>query len=265
MPLDPLDILALLVVGAFAGLLGGMLGIGGSVILIPAMGAIFRRQPWDDQHLYQAAAMVVNVVVAFPAMLRHHRQGAVRTDYVRIFLPTTMAAVVVGVLISNRVPGQTLRTLFAIFLLYVCASTLVRIARRSADPPEDAARVTPARVSTVGVATGLTSGLLGIGGGLVSVPLASLLCRLPLRQAIAGSASAMVFSAALGAILKLATLAPHGQSWTRALLIAAAVAPTALLGGHIGAGLTHRAPVNALRAALALTLAAVAGRMAGIY
>jgi len=74
MPTSPLDYSVLALIGLAAGALGGLLGIGGSIIMIPAL-AIFLG---DDQHLYQAAAMVVNIAVALPAAIRHKRAGALR-------------------------------------------------------------------------------------------------------------------------------------------------------------------------------------------
>ena len=70
---------AIAAIGLMAGTLGGLLGVGGSVIMIPALTAIFG----PEQHLYQAAAMAVNVGVAVPAAWRHHGAGAARRDVLR--------------------------------------------------------------------------------------------------------------------------------------------------------------------------------------
>jgi uncharacterized membrane protein YfcA len=74
----------------------------------------------------------------------------------------------------------------------------------------------------------------------------------------------MVVSSTVGATMKLATLSPHGQKWTDALLMALALAPTALLGGWIGAGLTHRSSLRTLRIVFCALLIVMAGRMAGL-
>ncbi|MBL8746169.1 MAG: sulfite exporter TauE/SafE family protein [Phycisphaerae bacterium] len=265
MPITPVEILSLLAVGLAAGLLGGLLGIGGSVIMIPAMVFLFHDRAWDNQHLYQAAAMVVNIVVALPAMRRHQQAGAIPREYVRVFLPVTMVFMVVGVLLSNLLGGDILRRIFALFLVYVVVSTASKVFRRSADHKPEHTRITPQRSGFIGIATGTMGGLLGIGGGIVSVPLAHLICKLPLRSAIAASASTMVFSSTLGAALKIATLGQHHVSWSQAMLLAAVLAPTALLGGHFGAGLTHRAPINAMRLIMAVVLAVMAARMTGLF
>lgn len=259
------ELVELLIVGFAAGTFGGLLGIGGSIIMIPAMAFIFHDRPWHNQHLYQGAAMIVNLAVTLPAALRHYRSGVVPKDFVKVFIPATMAAMVVGVLLSNLFPSQTLRILFAIFLLYTGITTTLKAIRGDPDHAVGARRVTTARSASIGAVTGTTSGLLGIGGGILSVPLTLTVCRLPLRQCIAASAIAMVFSAPLGATLKVATLGAHGVAWTNAVVMAMGLAPAALLGGYIGAGLTYRLPLSAVRIAFGILVLIMSGRLFELY
>lgn len=261
----PWELAALLALGLAAGVLGGLLGIGGSVIMIPVMALLFERRPWGDQHLFQASAMVVNIAVALPAMLRHRRAAVLRRGVVRVLLPATLVFIVVGVLLANTLSSPALRQLFAVFLVYVGLSTAWKVFTRRPDHEAGASTPTIARLGSVGAITGTTAGLLGVGGGVVSVPLMQALCRLPLKEAIAASASVMVFSSALGATLKLATLDRHGQAWTLALLISACLAPTALVGGHLGAILTHRLPVHAIRAVFSVVVLVIAARLLGLF
>lgn len=265
MLIEGVDILVLLVVGLIAGVAGGMLGIGGSVVIIPALAWVFHRRPVDDQHLFQAAAMLVNVAVALPATVRHHKARAIPWHFVRIFLPATLVFIVAGVMISNALDGEHLRVLFALFLLYVVGSTLLKLARDTPEYPTASERITTARGATVGAVTGTAAGLLGIGGGIVSVPMAHVLCRVSLRRCIAASAFVMIVSSAFGATLKILTLPAHDQSPAHALVMALMLAPTALIGGWVGAGLTHRAPIQTLRAVFSVLLLIMAGRMAGLY
>jgi hypothetical protein len=271
--------------GLTAGLLGGLLGVGGSVIMIPALTALFG----PEQHLYQAAAMAANVAVAIPAARRHQRAGVVRFDVLKWMLPAAVIAVLAGVAASNLFEGETaerwLKRLFAALLLYVIVVNLRKLTRRDkraakseagvnatgvSDGEEVAkgARSTPplpaGRSSLVGGIMGFTAGLLGIGGGAIAVPLQQVALRLPLRSCIANSATVIVFSAAIGAAFKIATLGRHGLDFTDALLLAALLAPTALLGGRLGAGLTHRLPLAWVRAAFIGLLVVAAWKMAGL-
>ena len=259
------EILELVLVGVVAGGAGGLLGIGGSVIVIPAMAFIFHDRPWHNQHLYQGAAMVVNLAVALPATLQHRRNRAIPWDVVRILAPATALAMVLGVFVSNRIPGDELRVIFGVFLLYVAAITLRKAVHRQADFVAGEMRTTAPRVGAVGGVMGLAGGVLGIGGGLISVPMLHTLCRLPLRQCIAASAATMVVSAPIGAAFKVATLGQHDAHWSDALVLALILAPTMVLGGYLGAGLTHRLPLTIVRAVFAVLVLVMAGRMFGAY
>lgn len=263
--LEPLDIIVMLVVGIVAGSLGGMLGIGGSVIMIPAMAIIFMDRSWHSQHLYQAAAMIVNLVVAVPAAVKHHRMGNIRGDLFRLMLPVTLVAMVCGVLVSNAFSTPQLKRLFALFLAYVVVDTLLGLARRRPDHPPDRAIVTPVRAGTVGTAMGFLGGLLGIGGGAVAVPLAYKLCRVPFRQAIGASVAVMGITSAVGATIKVATLPQHNAQPGHAIVLALLLAPTAVLGGYLGAGLTGKLPINWIKLVFAIVLGLSGLRMAGVF
>jgi len=258
------EIMTCLVIGAVAGVLGGLAGIGGSMVMLPGLALLLTDpDPGSAQHLYMAAAMVVNVAVALPAAWRHHRAGAVRVDALRVMAPAMALAIVAGVLLSNVIDGLVLRKLLAAFIAAYAIRTIVRYLRHSDEPADRAERLTKPRLVGIGSATGVAAGLLGIGGGTVMVPLLGVLCRLPIRNAIATSSAVMVLTATVGAALKLATLGPeHGRSAMDALVLAGALAPTAFVGARLGATLTHRLPLQVVRLTVAGALLVVAVRMA---
>jgi uncharacterized membrane protein YfcA len=249
-------------IGLGAGLLGGLLGIGGSVIMIPGLAILLGSRDPSTQHLYQAAAMAVNIAVSAPAAVRHYLHGVVSRQLLVLVLPTALVSIVAGVLLSNQIDGLTLRRVFALFLLYVAINTLFKTTRRIADHAETDARVTPVRAGAVGVVMGSAAGLLGIGGGILAVPAMQVLCRTPLRTCIGVSSAAMCITATIGAGLKITTLPEHGHTATEALALVAAMAPTAMLGGWFGARLTHRLPLTAVRVVLLALLLVAAWRMA---
>lgn len=264
MAFDLFDYALIAAIGLVAGILGGLLGIGGSVIMIPGLALLLHIEDPESQHLYQAAAMGANVAVSLPAALRHKRAGTVRPD---VFWPVFIAAalaILLGVILSNLVPGLWLRRAFALFLLWTGASNLLRLVRGKPDFPEDGARITPARAATCGGVMGAAAGLLGIGGGVVGIPLMQALMRLPLRNCIGVSSAVMVLTACVGASLKIGTLEPHGFSPWTALLLAALLTPTAIIGSRLGAAMTHALPLRWVRAAMTALLFFAAWRMAAI-
>lgn len=264
MAFSPIDIVFYAGLGLVAGVLGGLLGIGGSVILIPGMAVFLHDANPESQHLYQATAMMVNIAVSVPAALRHRRSGTIRADLFRILLPAAAVAIVAGVLLSNLIPGLWLRRVFAAFLLYAAVSDIWNFVRQRPDFPPEGAVVTVPRGVSVGGVMGAAAGLLGIGGGVIGIPLAQRLCRLPLKQCIGVSSAVMCLTAIAGAGVKTATLGEHGYSPGSAVIMAAAMAPTAVLGGRIGAGLTQRLPTTAVRVAMVLLLLLSAWQMSGL-
>ena len=258
-------LLAILAAGLGAGVIGGLAGIGGSLIILPALHAILGDEPASVHHLYMGAAMVVNVAVSFPAALRHARSGAIRRDLLPALFAWTAFAIIAGVLVGNRFSGDALRHILAGFILIYCIFNLVRIARRIEDHPPEAERTGRANIALSGSFTGFIGGLLGLGGGVMLVPMLQMLCRVPLRSSIATSSAVICMTAVIGAGLKLATLSGEGQSWTAALGLAALLAPTAMIGGVIGASLTHALPINAVRAAVTIVLLASAAKLAGAW
>ncbi len=252
-------------IGLVAGVIGGLAGIGGSMVMLPGLAIVFGF-PGDPghtrQHAYQAAAMCVNVFVALPATIEHARAGAVRRDLVIGLLPAMCLGILVGVLISNFVPGEALKNLLAIFIGAYCLVNLYRVLRprKPGDGEHDAPRRTT--LAAIGSAAGMVGGILGLGGGVVTVPLLNLVGRVRLRHAIAASSATMCISAAIGAALKLGTLPLHGQPIREALWLTLAMGPMAVAGALIGARLAHTLPLRAVRLAISILLLIAAARMA---
>lgn len=248
-------------VGLLAGALGGLLGIGGSVVMIPGLALAFHEAGAQSQHLFQASAMAVNVVVAAPAALTHARKGAVRSDLLVRMLPPATLAILAGVALANRLDGSLLRRLFAVFLVYVALMNIGRTIRRRPEPTVEQARIGWLRCSVVGVAMGFSAGLLGIGGGILTVPLIQTICRAPLRQCIGATSAAMCLTALVGASARIGTIGQHGFTPAQALAVFAALAPTAMAGSWLGARLSHALPVAAVRGALVAVMLLAAWRM----
>ena len=265
------------VVGLVAGMLGGMLGVGGSVVMIPMLALLFGQDLIEgfNQHVYQAAAMIVNVFVAVPALRKHYKAGAVVSRAMLFMLPTALVLIFVGVWTSNLPVFSAqnggggpvlLGRVMAVFLLYVIGLNLYRFVRPLAEPTDGPPYpgVTPARSGFVGGTMGYVAGLLGIGGGAVAVPMQQVVLRLPLRNCIANSSAVMAVTAGFGAMYKNATLSTHGLQWQTSLLLAAMLIPTAIVGGHLGAHFTHVFPLRFVRFAFIALMMAAAWRMAGI-
>ncbi|MAX24360.1 MAG: hypothetical protein CMJ19_07635 [Phycisphaeraceae bacterium] len=251
-------------IGLAAGLLGGMLGIGGSIVMIPTMSYVFGY----DQHLYQAAAMVANVAVSLPAARRHHQAGAVKWDVVRFMIPAAVLFAFFGVYVSNlpvfsgQNGGLWLGRVLAMFQVYVIGMNLMKMFSKQKDFTLEDAKTSKPASGVLGGVMGFTAGLLGIGGGAIAVPMQQVMLKLPLRNCIANSSTVIVVSAALGSIYKIGTLGEHDTTWTTGLYVGALLVPGAFIGGRIGAVLTHKLPLPVVRIAFILLMLVAAWKMA---
>lgn len=265
MTLTSTEILVAVVLGLFAGFAGGLAGIGGSLIMLPGLALLLGKGDAQTQHLYMAAAMPVNALVALPATRQHFLRGAIDRRIVTLLVPATAVAVVVGVLFSNRLEGSTLRSILALFIGVYCAMNLWRAVRPSGKIEIEPGHGRASAIVGTGVATGLVAGLLGLGGGVVMVPALQVFARLDVRRAIAASAATMCVTAIIGAAVKLGTLPQHGFSINDALALSTAMGPSAILGSWVGATLTHVLPIRWVRITVSVILLAAAAKLAGWF
>jgi uncharacterized protein len=251
-------------IGLFAGVLGGLAGVGGSMIMLPGLHLMFGEPTPSAHHLYMAAAMTVNIAVSIPAALRHHRHKAVRTDLLRPLVPITAVAMVIGVLIGNLFQGDSLRLALAGFLIVYCLMNIRHVLRRHQEPLREHERTSRGRLALAGAASGFVGGVLGLGGGVILVPILQTMCKVPLRQAIATSSAVICITAVIGAGAKLLTLDQQGESAAHALMLVLAMAPAAVLGGTLGAKLTHALPLRMVRVVITVLLLLAAAKLMGV-
>jgi uncharacterized membrane protein YfcA len=269
----------LILIGLFAGFLGGMLGIGGSIIMIPAMTEVLG----PDQHKYQAAAMIVNFFVVVPAVYQHRRVRAIDPATVGRLLPLAIVAVLAGVGVSE-LPffagrGEAyLRMLFGMFLFCVAGYDLYKLFSRrkpglptsdaspallegAAASPSVAGRRPWLFATAVALPTGLVAGLLGIGGGVLAVPLQRRFLGVPMRTAIANSATLIIATSFIGAIAKNYAYISENDYSLETFRLAVLLIPTAILGSLVGSRLTHRLPLKIVKVAFFVLMLAAAVRL----
>ena len=256
-------------IGILAGFLGGLLGVGGSIIIIPGLIYYFNQTSGytgPDQHLIQAAAMICNFFISFPAVLAHRRAAAIIKPVVIRLMPAALIGIFAGVALSNssafaRQNGKYLAIGLSLFLAYVVLYNLYRlylITKKNNAPTPIPEKIPTWKVLTVGLPMGLIAGLLGIGGGALAVPAQQLILKIPLKNAIANSATTIVFTAIFGAIYKNATLAAHGPTVIQSLKLAAMLIPTAMIASYLGGKLTHKLPRKILRITFIIFMTIVA-------
>lgn len=183
-----ITILSLLALGCFSGFMAGLLGVGGGMIIVPFLTAIFALQTLVPAeyivHSAIATAMATIVFTSLSSMRAHHKRGTVIWSIVLQFTP----GIILGGLLSGTVIFRWLDTawLSFIFSIFVFYSAYNMLLNKKPKPT----RHLPGLVgmSVVGILIGLISGLVGAGGGFLSVPF-MVWSNVPLKNAVSTSAA----------------------------------------------------------------------------
>ena len=127
--MTPLEILELLAIGLAAGLLAGLLGIGGGVVMVPAMVLIMGL----DQHVAQGTSLLVIIPAAAAGSFTHHRHGRLALRDAAALAVGGVLGAILGSVTALSLDDQLLRRLFALFILAVAGRLLMT--RRPAVEP----------------------------------------------------------------------------------------------------------------------------------
>ncbi len=273
-------VLAYTTLGAVAGVLAGLLGVGGGLVIVPVLTFLFQAQGFDPTvvvHLAIGTSLATIVLTGISSVRAHHQHRAVRWPVVGTLTPGIIVGTMLGAELVHLLPTATLKVVFGLFELAVATKIGMGIQptpKRS--PPGQVATTDvdtrvhgasrslhehlPARVAMTGVGTliGFVSGIVGIGGGTLTVPFL-VWCNTPIRNAVATSAACGVPIAVSGTIsfvwigwaaAALPTYSFGYLYWPALLGVAAA----SMLTAPFGAKLAHRLPTILLSRILAVFL-----------
>ncbi|MEX2502474.1 MAG: sulfite exporter TauE/SafE family protein [Trueperaceae bacterium] len=257
-------ILGLAAAGVAAGLLAGLLGIGGGIVVVPALYTLFGVlgvDPAVRMPLAVGTSLSTIIVTAIRSARAHHAKGAVDTGILRSWIPWIVVGVVIGALVARYAPQGAMQVVFAVVALAVAAyMTFTPEGTRIADGLPTG----PVRW-IVATAIGGISSVMGIGGGTLTVPTLKL-SNYPMHRAV-GTGAAVGLMIAVPATLGLmaagwgAANLPVGSVGFVNLLGFVVLAPITGFFAPIGARLAHRIPERALRFAFAAFLLATSLRM----
>ncbi|MEO8007121.1 MAG: sulfite exporter TauE/SafE family protein [Betaproteobacteria bacterium] len=252
-----------LLMGLFVGFFAGLLGIGGGLILVTLMVYLFTLQGFPPDRLLHLAlgTSIASIVFTSISSLRaHHKHGAVRWDIVRTAIPGLVVGTLLGTLVADQFKSKYLAIFFVVF---VYCSAVQMFANVKPKPT----RQLPGRpgMTLTGVVVGILSSLVGVGGGVMTIPLMSL-CNVPMRQVIGTSAALGLPIAVAGSIGYVVT--GLGKDHLPPLSIGYVYLP-ALVGIVIGTFITvprgarmaHTIPVTRLKKIFAVILFILATRM----
>lgn len=256
--------LALCGAGLFAGFVGGLFGIGGGAVLVPALYFTFTALGVDESvrmHVAVGTSLSTIIATSWRSLSTHTKAGAVDFEVLRSWAPWIVVGALAGAVVAGSVDTDVLLLVFGVGLL------LISLQMGLSDPNWRLFSDLPRGVARAGAASsiGALSAMMGIGGGAFGVTLMTL-CGRPIRQAVAtasGFGAAIALPAALGYVIMgwgQAALPPWSLGYVNLpglILVAALTAITAPLGAR----LAHRLPQVLLKRFFAVFLAVVALNM----
>ena len=254
----------LVVIGGFAGLLAGLLGVGGGIILVPAFYYAFQTLGYDGPQVMQiclATSLATIIVTSTRSVLSHNRKRAVDWEVLRGWAPGIVVGAVLGMLVAASLRSSTLQGIFGVLGLIV--ALYLGFGRQhwrlGEAMPRGAAR------AAMSPALGFLSVLMGIGGGSFGVPIMSLYGT-PIHRAVATAAGFGVIIAVPSVIGFLflrvdAALRPPLTIGAVNLVAFAIVITMTMITAPLGAKLAHATDPKLLRRVFALFLGLVALNM----
>jgi uncharacterized protein len=260
---DLLPMLALLMgIGAFAGVIAGLLGVGGGIVLVPAFFYAFGHLGYGGDQLMQVClgtSLATIIVTSVRSALAHHRKGAVDWGILRAWGPYVAVGALAGFFLAASLKSAALQAIFGVLALI--AGLYMAFGRDhwrlGAAMPAGAAR------GGFGAALGFFSALMGIGGGTFGVPMMTLYA-MPIHRAVATAAGFGIIIAvpsAIGFLTLNVSLAPPWSVGAVNLPAFAVIIAMTLLTTPYGVRLAHRMDARPLKRAFAIFLILVALNM----
>ena len=250
-------------IGLVAGFLAGLLGLGGGIVVVPALFFVYGWQhfpPDVTMHLAVGSSLATAVFTSMTSTWAHHRRGAVRWPAFRQLVPGILLGGLLGGQIADLLPSHALRIFFGGFEILVAIQLAMGL-----KPKPSRALPGAAGMSGIGLVFGTLSAVLGIGGGTMTVPFL-VWCNFGIREAVATSAACglpITLAGTIGHMIAgwhAASLPPASTGFVYWPAVAG-IAALSVLTAPLGARAAHTLPVASLKRIFALVVAVIGVRM----
>lgn len=239
--------LELLLLGFVSGLVGGMMSMGGGVIKVSGLLLVFGY----GMVIVRAVAFLINIFVYGAAAYRYNQRRLVLWDKILPMLPFALGGVMFGYSMGIVIHPMWIKRLLAVIACFGALRLIVESVFNKQETVIKYSGVNKEKSSThawAGLPMGIASGMLGISGGVIEVPIQNHFLNIPLRNAIANASTLIFVTSGLGAVISLA----HGSligafDLHIPLHITLFVIPGAVVGGQLGTRITRIVPLNLLR------------------
>ncbi len=261
--MDWSSILSFVLLGSFTGFAAGLLGVGGGMLTVPFVTMMLSASTFPPELVVHAAIATSLSTILFTSLSSvraHHQRGAVMWPVVKLLAPGILVGSWIGPWIGSQIPSASLALFFALFVGFSATQML----RDKKPLPTRELPQAPGMLG-VGLLTGTLSGLVGAGGGFISVPFMTW-CNVRIHNAVATSAALGFPIALAGTVsniwfgMKEPALPPGslGFIYLPALL---PIVLASVITAPFGAKAAHALPVARLKKIFALVLYALAAYM----
>lgn len=255
---------ALIATGIFAGLLAGLLGVGGGIVIVPVLFFLFQSFEVSAQSamlIATATSLATIVPTSFSSIKSHHAKGNVDFALLKSWGLFVLIGVLIGSLMVSKFGGQWLSTLFGLIASLSALNMLFRAGKsaiRNELPGPFGQRV-------MGTLIGFFSSMVGIGGGTLSVPTLTA-CNYPAHKAVGTAAGIGLIISLPAAITMLAfgqtpSDAPIGTFGLVNFTAFVCIVPLTVLFAPLGAKLASKMDANLLKRVFAVVLLITGIRM----
>lgn len=262
-------IIYLLITGTLVGIVSGMLGVGGCFIMVPVQFWALQAMGIDTGIAIKVAFgtnLLVVMPTALSGALSHHKKKAVLWKAAKVLGISGAIGAIVGGTIAAQLPGNVLKVAFGIAVLLGAVRMLTAKPVKVEEEPVDDTRT----LILWGFPLGIVSGIIGIGGGVLMIPVMVLLLKFKMHQAVGTSTALMIFTALGGVIsylfngLGVQGLPPYSLGYLNFLqfiLLAGTSVPMAAVGARIA----HKIPAKQLKHVFIVVMSYMGLKMIGVF
>jgi len=269
MTIELIYIVSLLVTGIIVGLAGGMLGVGGCFIMVPVQLWVLTSMG-VDQGTAVLIAFGTNLAVVLPTALSgaygHNKKGAVIWRAAVTMGIAGFFGALLGGYIATLIPGEYLTSLFGLVILLSAIRMLTARPMKIEEEPVDDMLT----FLLWGIPLGIVSGIIGIGGGVLLIPVMVLALHYRMHTAIGTSTALMIFNALGGTLAYIINgwgvtgLPPYSLGYVN-LLMWGLLAVTSVAMAQVGVRMAHRLPAPQLRYVFIAVMVYMGLKMLGVF
>jgi uncharacterized membrane protein YfcA len=192
-------------VGVAAGMLSGMFGVGGGIVIVPSLLAVYSLIGFNSPyavHVAISTSLFTIIFTSTSSSYKHSRHGNVLWPAALLIGISSAAAVFVFSKVALVLPGSVLKTVFAVVLVIVA---IMMLAEKKPEGGKDEENFEPGKIKKIfclmiGALAGTIAALTGLGGGIFKVPLLHYAAKVPIRKSFGTSAAALFITSLAGVI-----------------------------------------------------------------